>query len=85
MLRRQQTLNNNKSAIYAFHTALGQYLNYRRVLIKKEPERKLYLAIPTETHNSFFNLPFINESVIEYGIRLIIYDAEEEVIEKWIN
>ncbi len=73
------------SAIYTFHTALGQYLNYRRALSLKEPERKLYLAIPTETYISFFNLPFINESVNEYGIKLIIYDAEEEIIEKWIN
>ncbi|KPA11410.1 fatty-acid oxidation protein subunit alpha [Candidatus Magnetomorum sp. HK-1] len=73
------------SAIYEFHTALGQYLNYQRALSKKEPERVLYLAVPTETYNSFFNLPFIYETISEYDIKLIIYDAEEEVIEKWIN
>lgn len=73
------------SAISEFHTALGQYLNYRRALIGKEPERLLYLAIPTETYSSFFCLPFVRESVADYRIKLIIYDAEEEVIEKWIK
>jgi len=73
------------SAISEFHTALGQYLNYQRALSKKEPERLLYLAVPVETYNSFFNLPFIQESVEDYHIRLIVYDAEKEVIETWIK
>lgn len=73
------------SAISEFHTALGQYLNYQRALRKKEPDRLLYLAVPIETYNSFFNLPFIQESVADYQIKLIIYDAEMEVIEKWIK
>ncbi len=73
------------SAISEFHTALGQYLNYQRALSKKEPERLLYLAIPIETYDSFFKLPFVQESVADYHIRLIVYDAEEEIIEKWIK
>lgn len=71
------------SAISEFHTAVGQYMNYRRALRKKEPERILYLAVPVEIYNSFFNLPFILESVTEYEISLIIYDSEQEVIVKW--
>jgi XisH protein len=34
------------SAIYEFHTALGQFMNYRAALRKREPERILYLAVP---------------------------------------
>lgn len=33
------------SAISEFHTALGQYLNYRVALKVREPERLLYLGI----------------------------------------
>jgi len=33
----------------------------------------------------FFTLPFIQESVSDYKFRLIIYDAEEEVILLWKN
>ena len=34
------------SAISQFHTALGQFINYRTALSQEEPERELYLAIP---------------------------------------
>jgi hypothetical protein len=34
------------SAISDFHTALGQFLNYRIVLNAKAPERILFLAVP---------------------------------------
>ncbi len=73
------------SAIYEFHTAVGQYMNYRRALGKKESGRILYLAVPTEIYNSFFTLPFIRESLEDYQLNLVIYDAEKEVIAKWIK
>ncbi|WP_445305369.1 MULTISPECIES: XisH family protein [unclassified Microcoleus] len=44
----------NNSAITDFHLALGQFLNYRLALQIKEPERTLYLAVPFETFDSFF-------------------------------
>ena len=34
------------SNISEFHTAVGQFLNYRLALEGEEPERKLYLAVP---------------------------------------
>lgn len=73
------------SAISEFHTAVGQYMNYRQALKKQEPERFLYLAVPIETYNTFFTLPFIQESIADYQFNLIVYDAEEEVIVKWKN
>lgn len=42
------------SAIFDFHLALGQFLNYRLVLEAIEPERMLYLAVPIFAHQSFF-------------------------------
>ena len=34
------------SAIYEFHLAIGQYRNYRLALLREDPERILYLAVP---------------------------------------
>lgn len=73
------------SAISEFHTALGQYRNYQRVLRKKEPDRLLYLAIPDEIYNSFFQLPFVHETVVEDALKLITYDEHQEVIVAWIK
>lgn len=43
----------NSSAISEFHTALGQFLNYRIALEASEPNRILYLAVPKDVHQTF--------------------------------
>ena len=62
----------NPSAISEFHTALGQYLNYRRALRSQEPTRILYLAVPSQTYDEFFHLRFIEEGVKEYQLNLMV-------------
>jgi hypothetical protein len=71
------------SAISEFHTAVGQYLNYRRALRTQEPNRILYLAVPRQTYDEFFRLRFIEEGIEEYQIYLLVYDVEERSIVKW--
>lgn len=71
------------SAISEFHTAVGQFINYRSALEEEQPERILYLGIPLDAYNSFFTLPFVQKIVHNYKISLIIYEPEEEVIVKW--
>ena len=71
------------SAIAEFHTAVGQYLNYRRALRAQEPNRILYLAVPSQTYDEFFRLRFIEEGIEEYQIYLLVYDVEERSIVKW--
>ncbi|MEB3231698.1 MAG: element excision factor XisH family protein [Leptolyngbyaceae bacterium] len=73
------------SAISEFHTAVGQYLNYRRALRSQEPIRVLYLAIPRQTYDEFFRLRFIEEGVKEYQLYLVIYDIEDRRILQWIK
>ena len=51
------------SAISEFDTALGQFINYRAALRRREPERILYLAVPVTTYNTFFQLDFPQEMV----------------------
>ncbi|MEQ9550579.1 MAG: XisH family protein [Coleofasciculus sp. G3-WIS-01] len=73
------------SDISAFHTALGQYLNYCQALEEQEPDRIVYLAIPLETYQNFFQLPFIQRSLRRYQVKLIIYDPKLEEIKQWIS
>ncbi len=73
------------SDISAFHTALGQYLNYCQALEEQEPDRIVYLAIPLETYQDFFQLPFIQRSLRRYQVKLIIYNPKLEEIKQWIN
>jgi XisH protein len=43
-----------QSPLHAFHEAIGQYDNYLLALEDYDPDRILYLAIPTEIYDSFF-------------------------------
>ena len=71
------------SAISEFHTALGQFINYRAALRREEPDRVLYLAVPDWTYNSFFQLDFPASILEENRVKLMIYDVELEQISQW--
>jgi hypothetical protein len=71
------------SLITEFHAALGQFVNYRLALQTQEPERVLYLAVPVEIYDDFFQLPFTRMVVEEERVKLIVYNAEQGVIEEW--
>ncbi|MGH8001899.1 MAG: XisH family protein [Brasilonema sp.] len=73
------------SAISEFHTALGQFINYRGALRRREPERILYLAVPLTTYKTFFQLDFPKAMVEENQVKMIVYDVEREVIVEWKN
>ncbi|MUG97009.1 fatty-acid oxidation protein subunit alpha [Scytonema sp. UIC 10036] len=71
------------SDISEFHTALGQYINYSQALEEQQPERILYLAVPNETYQDFFQLPFIQRALRRSQVKLIIYDPTQEEILQW--
>jgi hypothetical protein len=73
------------SDISEFHTALGQYLNYCQALELQEPERIVYLAVPIDTYQDFFQLPFVQSVLQRYQVKLIIYEPKQEEIRQWIK
>jgi hypothetical protein len=72
------------SNVSDFHTALGQFLNYRDALERVEPDRVLYLAVRATVYESFFQRRFIVAAVRRYQLRLIVYNIEREVIVQWL-
>jgi hypothetical protein len=73
----------SSSNISEFHTALGQFLNYRFALQEQQPQRFLYLAVPKTPYETFFQLPFIVNVIANVQLSLIVYDPNEEVIILW--
>ncbi|MEH1779431.1 MAG: XisH family protein [Nostoc sp.] len=71
------------STISEFHTAVGQFINYRYALEEIDSERVLYLAVPLNTYNDFLNKPFIKTIIQRSQINLIVYDVETEEITRW--
>jgi XisH protein len=73
------------SKISDFHATLGQYTNYRAALELRDPERQLFLAIPAGLYNTFFQSELVQYTIKRNTILLLIYDPDQEVIEKWIK
>lgn len=75
----------DQSPVSEFHKALGQYENYRLSLEELDPNRILWLAIPDEAWNGFFQRPFIKKAIQRYGISLIIFDPNDKSVVQWIK
>jgi hypothetical protein len=73
----------NPSAINDFHTALGQFLNYRLALQITEPSRLLYLAVPIDIFNTFFQERFTQLAIQQYDLKIFAYDPNSEEIVQW--
>jgi len=72
-----------ESELTEFHLALGQFLNYRLALKQKLPNFILYLALPTDTYNTLFRRPFIQDAIEEYQLKLLIFDPNKQEISAW--
>lgn len=75
----------NPSVITDFHNALGQFLNYRLALEMTEPDRILYLAVPIDIFNTFFQERFTQAAISHYAIKIIAYKPNTEEIIEWKN
>jgi hypothetical protein len=71
------------SEVSDFYVALGQTLTYRSALRKKYPNRVLYLAISEDIYQDFFVKPFIQEVIVEYQLKLLIFSPIKEEVLLW--
>ena len=72
-----------QSATTEFHSAFGQYLEYRTALRETKSERTLYLAIPADIDDTLFQRPFIQGLLQEYQCNVLVYHPKNEVIVTW--
>lgn len=73
------------STISEFHTAIGQFINYRIALEDDDPQRRLYLAVPLDVYKRFFRYPFIQTVIVRNKIPLLVYDTQKQEIAEWIS
>jgi XisH protein len=73
------------SAISEFHTAIGQFINYRIALEEEDPERVMYLAVSSDIHRRFFKYPFIQTVIHRNQIPLLVYDIKKQEVAEWIS
>ena len=71
------------SDVRELEVAVGQYVVYRSLLARYEPNRKLFLAVPYDVFVSTFDEPVARPVVEDESIALIAFDPEQEVIKEW--
>jgi XisH protein len=50
----------------------------------RDPERKLFLAVPKELFATFFQADLVQYTLKRNQVAIIVYDVEDEVIVQWI-
>jgi hypothetical protein len=74
-----------RSDVHDLEHALGQFLLYRSVIARTEPDRSLYLAIPEVTFRLLFESPLGQIVREDYRLNLVVFDPNTEVFVQWIN
>ncbi len=74
-----------RSFINDLEQAVGQYVVYRDILLETALDFKLYLAITQGTYKSYFQRPLAQMIINRNQVKLLIVDAESEVIVEWID
>ncbi len=65
--------------------ALGQYILYRTIMQKVEPDRILYLAVSEKAVEEIFDEPVGRLITEKQSLKLIFFEPKSEVITRWIE
>jgi hypothetical protein len=73
------------SVLKDLEQALGQFTLYETMMTRVEPDRKLYVALPTDVYDSLFEEPLGKALLEDSRVRLIVFEPLDEEIIKWID
>ena len=65
------------SQVVDLQRAVGQYILYAAFLTRQEPERTLYLAVPTWAHEGIFATQVGQVAIDRANLKLIVYSLNE--------
>ena len=74
-----------RSDVDDLEKALGQYVLYQDILTELEPERALYLAVPSSVFDDLFEEPIGKLLLKNRRLMVISFDPKQEVIRQWIT
>lgn len=74
----------SQSPVYDLQSAIGQYDVYRSILGETEPDRELYLAVPSRAYETIFSEKLGQLVIKRSALQLIVFDEDSERIAAWI-
>ena len=73
------------SAVHELEIGLGQFVLYRMLMRRVEPDRTLLLAIPESAYKSLFEEPSGQRLIQEVGLKLAVFDPVRQEIVQWLK
>jgi hypothetical protein len=74
-----------RSAVADLEQALGQYVLYRALLRRSDPERALVLAVPEGVYNTLLSSELGQAACAELNLALMVFNPIEEVVGRWLR
>lgn len=73
-----------RSEMDDLENALGQYVLYRRILNRTEPDREIYLAVHELVYLNLFEEPVGKLLIEDEQVRLLVFDHATQEVVRWI-
>jgi hypothetical protein len=75
----------SNSVVDDLQGAIGQYVLYRSVLSRQQPDRPLFLAIPKKVYDGILSEPLGQAVMVDLNFRLLVFDPEANEVVRWIS
>lgn len=73
------------SPVRDLQEAVGQFVVYRAVLAHADPERSLFLGVPTRVYDSVLSEPLGQLVAADVRLRVLVFDAQQQKVMRWIR
>ena len=73
------------SAVADLERALGQYVLYRMALFRQQPDRPLFLAVPTEVYDGVLTEPIGEYAFTDLNLRVLVFEPTSRQVVRWIS
>ena len=75
----------NPSPVRDLQEAVGQYDVYRAILAEADPDRRLYLAVPSRVHETLLSERFGQLIITSLALRVLVFDHQQQRVVQWIG
>jgi hypothetical protein len=73
------------SPVRDLQEAVGQYVVYRALLSRAEPDRSLFLGVSAQVYDSVLSEPLGQLVAAEVRLRVLVFDPHQQKVVRWIN
>ncbi len=73
------------SILHEFLKASGQYHSYSKIIVKNDPQRLLFVAMPKFVYFKLIQYDWVLEVMEDLNMKVILYNTEKIIIEEWIE